>query len=131
VTLRRELVAPKDGVRLLLRPESASENRYLDQLRARETKLPPCRVVWIGGLQKWDEQLHVTALVEQPVSGPALATVLVPLTSLRNASVARVLIDRPITSQQSGSYIDAGPIPTFAATAGRSTCGSVHRIWWR
>jgi hypothetical protein len=117
VTLRRELSPPADGVNLLLSPESASESRYLDQLRDRETKRPPCRVVWIGELQDqdWGGGLNVTALVERPVSGQALATVPVPLTSLRNASVARILIDRPITSQRSGSYIDGGPVPTFAA----------------
>jgi hypothetical protein len=44
-------------VRLLLRPESASERRYLDELRTRETKLPPCRAVWIGDLQDWCENV--------------------------------------------------------------------------
>jgi hypothetical protein len=119
VALRRELSPPKDGVRLLLRPESAAESaaerRHLDQLQSRESTLPPCRVVWIGDLQKWGEQLHVTALVERPVSGPTLATVLVPLTSLRQAIVARILSDRPITSDRSGSYIAGGPVSTFAA----------------
>jgi hypothetical protein len=114
VTLRRELTPPKDGVHLLLRPEIASESRYLEQLQVYETKLPPSRVVWIGDLQDWGE-LHITALVERPVGGSTLATVLVPLTALRTATVARILIDRPITSQQSGSYLGAGPIPTFAA----------------
>ncbi len=106
-------------MRLLLRPESAAdsvaESRHLDQLRSRESTLPPCRVVWIGDLQKWDEQLHVTALVERPVSGPTLATVLVPLTSLRHAIVARILSDWPITSDRSGSYLDGGPVAKFAA----------------
>jgi hypothetical protein len=68
-------------------------------LQSRESKLPPCRVVSIGDLQEWGDRLHVTALVERPASDTALATVLLPLTSLRHASVARVL--RPRRSRRS------------------------------
>jgi len=62
-------------------------------------------------------------LVERPVGGSTLATVLVPLTALRTATVARILIDRPITSQQSGRYLGAGPVPTFAAKRW-------HNLWF-
>ncbi len=86
---------------------------HLDQLQIRESTLPPFRVVWIGDLQKRDEQLHVTALAERPVSSSA--TVLVPLTSLRHASLARILSDVTIAAQRSGSRSVGGPIPKFAA----------------
>jgi hypothetical protein len=112
--LRRELAPPKDGVRLLLRPESTPENRYLEHLQGSESKLPPCRVVWIGDLKNWGV-LHVAALVERPVSQETFATTWLSVGSLRNGSVGRVLSERQIDHESSGSYANAGPSPKFAA----------------
>lgn len=112
--LRRDLAASKDGVRLLLRPEPTPENRYLEQIQRRDSKLPPCRVVWIGDLKDWGG-LYVAVLVERPVSGETFATTWLPLGSLRNGSVGRVLSERQIDHESSGSYANAGPSPKFAA----------------
>ena len=100
-------------MRLLLRPESTLENRYLEHL-GRESKLPPCRVVWIGDLKDWGV-LHVAALVERPVSQKTFATTWLPLGSLRNGSVGRVLSERQIDYESSGTYANAGPSPKFTA----------------
>ena len=112
--LRRELAPPKDDVRLLLRPEATPENRYLEHLQGRDSKLPPCRVVWIGDLKDWGG-LYVAVLVERPVSEETFATTWLPLGSLRNGSVGRVLSERQIDYESSGSYANAGPSPKFAA----------------
>ena len=102
--LRRELAPPKDGVRLLLRPESATERRYLDELQTRGTKLPPCRIVWIGDLHDWDQRLHVAALVERPISEGTLVATLLPLGLLWSASIGRMLSERWIDREPSGGY---------------------------
>ncbi len=105
---------------LVLRPDdSASERRYLDQVESRESRLPPCRVVWIGDLLDWDGALHVAALVERPIAGAPLVTTLVPLDFLQRVSVGRVLSEGVIRRDPAARYGDAGPVSKFAA----------HR-WW-
>jgi hypothetical protein len=53
--------------------------------------------------------------VERPISQETFATTLLPLGLLRSASVGRVLSERWIDREPSGSYGNAGPIPKFAA----------------
>jgi hypothetical protein len=117
--LRRELSSPKEGVRLLLRPELAPEVDHLERLERwlPSSKLPPCRLVWIGDLVDWDGWLHVAALVGRLVSHEeAFKAVLLAVKWLGNASVARLLSELPEygSSEPSGMYGEPGPNPHFA-----------------
>ena len=132
--LRRKLSAPKEGVRLFLRPELAPETEHLERLERwmPTSKLPPCRLVWIGDLVDWGGWLHVAALVGPLISHEeAFKAVLLALKWLGNASVARLLSELTEygSSEPSATYGQPVPIRIPPRTRGGSTFGSVRRIW--